>query len=123
MNLKIYEKIIQIVEIEKMPFILTNQGRLIKFELERYYPSKSGTASNNFESTVFDDKIKLIIERIVEIDFLFGSRRQEGQRLGRLFHGEGKGEHIILMSQREFENYSKRLYSIYEKGFKIQIIR
>ena len=63
------------------------------------------------------------IERIIEIDFLFGSRRQEGQRLGRLFHGEGKGEHIILMSQREFEDYSKRLYSIYEKGFKIQIIR
>lgn len=63
------------------------------------------------------------IERIIEIDFLFGSRRQEGQRMGRLFHGKKKGEHIILMSQREFENYSKRLYSIYEKGFKIQIIR
>lgn len=63
------------------------------------------------------------IERIIEIDFLFGSRRQEGQRMGRLFHGQKKGEHVILMSQREFENYSKRLYSIYEKGFRIQIIR
>lgn len=63
------------------------------------------------------------IERTIEIDFLFGSRRQEGQRLGRLFHGQEAGEHIILMSEREFEDYNKRLYSIYEKGFKIQIIR
>ena len=63
------------------------------------------------------------IERIIEIDFLFGSRRQEGQRLGRLFHGETAGEHIILMSEREYEDHSKRLYSIYEKGFKIQIVR
>ncbi len=63
------------------------------------------------------------IKRTIEIDFLFGSRRQEGQRLGRLFHGEGVGEHIILMSEKEYEDYSKRLYSIYEKGFKIQIIR
>lgn len=63
------------------------------------------------------------IERTIEIDFLFGSRRQEGQRLGRLFHGQKKGEHIIMMSEREYDSYSKRLYSIYEKGFKIQIIR
>lgn len=63
------------------------------------------------------------IRRIIEIDFLFGSRRQEGQRLGRLFHGEEKGEHIILMTEKEFEDYDKRLYAIYEKGFKIEIIR
>lgn len=63
------------------------------------------------------------IQRIIEIDFLFGSRRQEGQRLGRLFHGEEKGEHIIIMTEKEFEDYNKRLYSIQERGFKIEIIR
>jgi len=54
---------------------------------------------------------------------LFGSRRQEGQRLGRLFHGKEKGEHIILMTEKEFEDYNKRLYAITEKGFKLEIIR
>ena len=63
------------------------------------------------------------IERVIEFDFLFGSRRQEGQRMGRLFHGKEKGEHIILMTEIEYEKYSKRLYSIYEKGFRIEIIR
>ena len=63
------------------------------------------------------------IKRIIEMDFLFGSRREEGQRMGRLFHGEKKGEHIILMTEREYEDYSKRLYSIYERGFKIEIVR
>lgn len=63
------------------------------------------------------------IQRVIEIDFLFGSRRQEGQRLGRLFHGNEKGEHIILMTEKEFQDYGKRLYAITEKGFKIEIIR
>ena len=63
------------------------------------------------------------LQRVIEIDFLFGSRRQEGQRLGRLFHSEEKGEHIILMTEKEFEDYGKRLYAIQEKGFKIQVIR
>lgn len=63
------------------------------------------------------------IERVIEIDFLFGSRRQEGQRMGRLFHGEEKGEHVIIMTENEYEEYSKRFYSITEKGFRIEVIR
>jgi len=63
------------------------------------------------------------IQRVIEVDFLFGSRRQEGQRLGRLFHGEEKGEHIIIMTEKEFEDYQKRLYAIQEKGMKLEIIR
>ena len=63
------------------------------------------------------------IERVIEVDFLFGSRRQEGQRVGRLFHGKRKGEHYILMTDEEFEKYEKRLYALYEKGFKINITR
>ena len=63
------------------------------------------------------------IQRVIEVDFLFGSRRQEGQRLGRLFHGEEKGEHVILITEKEFDDYGKRLYAITEKGFKMEIIR
>jgi len=63
------------------------------------------------------------IERVIEIDFLYGSRRQEGQRIGRLFHGIEKGEHIILMTENEYEKHSKRLFAIYERGFKIEIVR
>jgi len=63
------------------------------------------------------------LQRVIEIDFLFGSRRQEGQRLGRLFHGEDKGEHFILMTEKEFEDHGKRLHAITEKGIKLEIIR
>lgn len=75
-------------------------------------------------SRVGDEGLSIAeIQRVIEIDFLFGSRRQEGQRLGRLFHGDEKGEHIILMTEKEFEDYGKRLYSITEKGFEMEIIR
>jgi len=75
-------------------------------------------------SRVGDEGLSIAeIQRVIEVDFLFGSRRQEGQRLGRLFHGEEKGEHIILMTEKEFEDYGKRLYAITEKGFKIEVIR
>ena len=75
-------------------------------------------------SRVGDEGLSIAeIQRVIEIDFLFGSRRQEGQRLGRLFHGDERGEHIILMTEKEFEDYGKRLYAITEKGFKVEVIR
>jgi len=37
--------------------------------------------------------------------------------------GGEKGEHIILMTEAEFNDYEKRLYAITEKGFKMEIIR
>ncbi|MFQ5911473.1 MAG: DEAD/DEAH box helicase family protein, partial [Thermoplasmata archaeon] len=46
-------------------------------------------------SRVGDEGISLPdIRRVIEVDFLYGSRRQEAQRMGRLFHGKGVGEHI-----------------------------
>ncbi len=64
------------------------------------------------------------LERIIEVGFQFGSRREEAQLMGRLFHSiEDEPEHIILMTEQELENYEKRLLSIYEKGFRINIIR
>lgn len=62
------------------------------------------------------------IERVIEIDFLYGSRRQEAQRVGRLLHSQEPGQHIVLMTDGEFERFEKRFYSLYEKGFKIDII-
>ncbi len=81
-------------------------------------------AETSIISRVGDEGLSLPdLRRVIEIDFLYGSRRQEGQRLGRLFHGDEKGEHIILMTEVEFNDYEKRLYAITEKGFKMEIIR
>jgi DNA excision repair protein ERCC-3 len=75
-------------------------------------------------SRVGDEGLSLdTLRRVIEFDFLFGSRRQELQRLGRLFHSAYTGQHIILMTELELEKYKKRLYSIYERGFKVEIHR
>lgn len=64
------------------------------------------------------------IERVIEVDWLYGSRRQEAQRVGRLFHSQDKEpEHIILMTDKEFGRDEKRLFAIYEKGFRINVLR
>lgn len=73
-------------------------------------------------SRVGDEGLSLQeLERVIEVDFLFGSRRQEGQRLGRLFHADAKGEHWILMTTQQHEDYQKRLLAIREKGFRIRL--
>ncbi len=61
------------------------------------------------------------LEHIIEVDFLFGSRREEVQRTGRLFHSEEAKKHDIIMTKDEFENYGKRLHGLREKGFFIQL--
>jgi len=128
-------KLRELLQIEKKTIIFCDGislgNRLSKtFEI----PFVSGSTSKRLEvikesdvsivSRVGDEGLSISdIQRVIEVDFLYGSRRQEGQRLGRLFHGEEKGEHIILMTEKEFENYGKRLYAIQEKGFKLEIIR
>lgn len=73
-------------------------------------------------SRVGDEGVSLpAIQRIIEFDFLYASRRQEAQRVGRLFHSTEEGEHYILMSLSEFNNYKKRLYSLLEKGIDVKI--
>lgn len=75
-------------------------------------------------SRVGDEGLSLPdIERVIEFEFFLGSRRQEVQRMGRVLHGKSKGIHIILMTESEYEKYNKRLYSLYEKGFKIEMVR
>lgn len=63
------------------------------------------------------------LQRVIEYDFLFGSRTQELQRLGRLFHADFRGIHCVLMTVDEYLAYRKRFFSIYEKGFKVEIER
>ncbi|MCS7097584.1 MAG: DEAD/DEAH box helicase family protein [Candidatus Methanomethyliaceae archaeon] len=76
-------------------------------------------------SRVGDEGLSLPgIERVIEVAFLHGSRMQESQRFGRLMHStKEEPEHIILMTEEEFEKYQKRLYPIIERGFRIEFIR
>jgi len=76
-------------------------------------------------SRVGDEGVSLPeIERVIEVAFLYGSRMQESQRFGRLMHSKKeRSEHMIVMTDEEFQRYHKRLYSIIEKGFKMEIIR
>lgn len=63
------------------------------------------------------------LERVIEVDFLFGSRQQELQRTGRLMHSQvQEPQHDIIMTRDELVKYGKRLYALQEKGFKIKMI-
>ncbi|HEX8184359.1 MAG TPA: DEAD/DEAH box helicase family protein [Blastocatellia bacterium] len=61
------------------------------------------------------------LEHIIEVDFLFGSRQQEIQRTGRLFHSLKKSRHDILMTKDEFDSHQKRLHGLVERGFKVTL--
>ncbi len=61
------------------------------------------------------------LKKTIEVDFLGGSRRQEGQRVGRLFHATGKGEHLVLMTRVEFESFERRFLALEEKGFRVKV--
>ncbi len=63
------------------------------------------------------------IERVIEISWLYGSRRQELQRFTRLLHGQTQGEGHIIMTVNEYAKDHKRLFSVMDKGFKIVLHR
>jgi DNA excision repair protein ERCC-3 len=75
-------------------------------------------------SRVADEGLSLdSLDRVIEHDFHGGSRRQELQRAGRVMHSDGIGQHIIQMTDEEYEDYGSRLYSLEEKGMDIEFIR
>lgn len=78
-------------------------------------------------SRVGDEGISLpTVGKIIEVSWLWGSRRQELQRFTRLLHGfqtKGEGEHHILMTMDEYIHDRKRLFSVMDKGFKVEIHR
>lgn len=76
-------------------------------------------------SRVFDEGISLPeLRTVVEYDMLFGSRRQEAQRAGRLLHSVYEGtEYHIIMTPEELERYGKRLQSLYARDFEIKLVK
>jgi DNA excision repair protein ERCC-3 len=99
----------------ELPFI---HGQTKK-RLELMKKSKSFVASRVMELGI---SIK-DLEHIIEADFLFGSRREEVQRTGRLMHSLAVGKvHDIIMTKDEYEQYGKRLYGLYEKGFRFKLV-
>ncbi len=75
-------------------------------------------------SRVADEGLSLdSLDRVIEFDFHGGSRRQELQRAGRVMHSEGLGQHLVQMTDEEFDDYGQRLYSLEEKGIDIRVER
>jgi len=71
-------------------------------------------------SRVADEGLSLSeLDVVVEYDFHGGSRRQEAQRYGRVMHGESDGEHIIMMTDAEYDDHAKRLMALEEQGINV----
>ena len=96
-------------------------------------PHIHGETNNRLE-TMLENKVFVVsrvgdlgvsidnLERIIEVDFLFGSRQQELQRTGRLMHSQKADRHDIIMYPDEWEKYGKRLWALQEKGFSIKMV-
>ncbi len=62
------------------------------------------------------------LKRVIEVDFLFGSRQQELQRTGRLMHADEPERHDIIMTEGEIQKHGKRLWALQEKGFTVKMV-
>jgi superfamily II DNA or RNA helicase len=76
-------------------------------------------------SRVGDEGISIPdIDTIIEVDFLYGSRMQQSQRSRRLLHSRREAtNHFILMTEEELARYGKRLLALYERGYRVNIVR
>jgi DNA excision repair protein ERCC-3 len=76
-------------------------------------------------SRIFDEGMDIPdVKNIIEIDFLGGSRRQQLQRVGRLMHSLIDGvEYHLLMSPEELQKYERRLYGLYSRQFKVNLVK
>lgn len=76
-------------------------------------------------SSIGNEGLSFPVRRVVEIDFLYGSGQEAGQRLGRLAYEvtgkEQPGEHHILMTPQEYERHNKRLLVYEQWGLDIDI--
>jgi hypothetical protein len=98
-------------------------------------PFVNGTTKDNMDtinanrtvvvSRVGDEGMSLPdIERVIEVSWLGGSRRQELQRTTRLLHSQtDEQENHVLMTLDEYLRDRKRLFAIMDKGFKIVLHR
>lgn len=63
------------------------------------------------------------VERVIEVDFLKGSRMQELQRTGRLMHSDaGDLAHDIIFTEQEMHDYGKRLWGLTTQGFVLETV-
>jgi DNA excision repair protein ERCC-3 len=76
-------------------------------------------------SRIFDEGMDLpYVKNIIELDFLGGSKRQQLQRVGRIMHSLIDGsEYHLLMSPDELQKYEKRLYGLYSRQFKVNVVK
>ena len=78
-------------------------------------------------SRVFDEGMSFDITLTIEVQWLFGSRSQELQRVTRSLHNTINkgipGQHHIIFTAAEYIHDHKRLFSLYDKGFKLEIHR
>ena len=76
-------------------------------------------------SRIFDEGMDMPdVKNIIELDFLGGSRRQQLQRVGRLMHSLIDGvEYHLLMSPEELQKYERRLYGLYSRQFKVNVLK
>jgi DNA excision repair protein ERCC-3 len=76
-------------------------------------------------SRVGDEGLSLPdVQMVIEVDWLYGSRRQELQRFTRTLHSRtANPEYHILMTLEEYLHDRKRLFSVMDKGFKVEIHR
>ena len=101
-----------------LPFVHGEYSLKKRFEILRKHEKL-------IASRVFDEGIDIPdLKMVIEIDFLFGSRRQQLQRVGRLMHSIYEGvEYHILMDPAEFDRYRKRLYGLFAYRFDVRVVR
>lgn len=86
-------------------------------------PFVSGTTSRKLEK-VTDAEVCVVsrigdrgldfpdLTLVIEWAFMGKSREQEAQRLGRLLHGQARGEHYLLFTPQEAEKFKPRIFGI-----------
>ena len=126
----------ELLDFKKKTLIFCDNKKLGYALAERYnIPFVSGDVKKADEriQIIRDNKVVVVsrvgdmgisikdIEVIIEIDFLFGSRQQATQRVGRLFHSEEEGIYHVLMTALEYVKYKKRFLELYRHGLKVSI--
>jgi len=76
-------------------------------------------------SAIGNEGLSFPVRRVIELDFLFGSGQEAGQRLGRAaYEVAGKkrpGEHHVLMTPYEYAHYGKRLLIYDQWGLDVDV--
>lgn len=131
------EKLDELLREEKRTMIFCDEIQLGKEVSKKYgIPFVYGDSKERLKtirqsktfviSRVGDEGISLPdVERVIEISFLKGSRRQELQRFTRLLHSKSEiaGEGHIIFDPEEYTLYHKRLFGVMDRGFKIILHR